>query len=105
ARARALAARFTLARRTRHGARRFRSRLNEQCKVLRQAYQAVAEDVHQGRAILPAAEWLLDNFHLIESQELEVRHNLPRSYYLELPKLASREYGGAGGIYHQALVP
>jgi cyclic beta-1,2-glucan synthetase len=103
ARARALAARFTLARRTRKGARRFRSRLNEQCKVLRQAYQAVAEDVHQGRAILPAAEWLLDNFHLIESQELEVRHNLPRSYYLELPKLASRDYGGAARIYIMAL--
>ncbi|HVE38657.1 MAG TPA: glucoamylase family protein [Planctomycetota bacterium] len=102
-RARALAARFTLARRTRQGARRFRSRLNEQCKVLRQAYQAVAEDVHQGRPILPAAEWLLDNFHLIESQELEVRHNLPRSYYLELPKLASREYGGAARIYIMAL--
>jgi cyclic beta-1,2-glucan synthetase len=103
ARARALAARFTLARRTRQGARRFRSRLNEQCKVLRQAYQAVAEDVHQGRAILPAAEWLLDNFHLIESQELEVRHNLPRSYYLELPKLASREFEGDARVYVMAL--
>jgi cyclic beta-1,2-glucan synthetase len=103
ARARALAARFTLARRTRQGARRFRTRLGEQCRVLRQAYQAVAEDVHRGRAILPAAEWLLDNFHLIESQELEVRHNLPRSYYLELPKLASREFEGAARIYVMAL--
>jgi cyclic beta-1,2-glucan synthetase len=41
-RARALAARFTLARRTRSGARRFRSRFNEHCRVIRQAYRAVA---------------------------------------------------------------
>jgi cyclic beta-1,2-glucan synthetase len=103
ARARALAARFTLARRTRRGAHRFRSRFNEHCRVLRQAYQAIAEDVRRGRSILPAAEWLLDNFHLIESQELEVRQNLPRSYYLELPKLASHEFEGSARIYVMAL--
>jgi cellobiose phosphorylase len=103
ARARALAARFTLSRRTRSGARRFRSRSNEQYRVIRQAYQAVAEDVHRGRAIVPAAEWLLDNFHLIESQRLEIRRNLPRSYYLELPKLASREFEGAARTYVMAL--
>ena len=102
-RARALAARFTLARRTRRGARRFRARFNEHGRVLRQAYRAVAEDVHQGRAIPPAAEWLLDNFHLIESEQLEIRRNLPRSYYLELPKLASRESGGAARIYAMAV--
>src|SRR6185295_8729942 len=62
-----------------------------------------AEDVHRGRAILPAAEWLLDNFHLIESEQLEVRQNLPRSYYLELPKLASREFEGAARTYVMAL--
>jgi len=103
ARARALAARFTLARRTRQGARRFRSRFNENSRILRQAYRAVAEDVHQGRAIPPAAEWLLDNFHLIESEQLEIRRNLPRSYYLELPKLASPEFEGAARVYEMAL--
>ena len=101
--ARGLAARLTLARRTRHGARRFRSRFGEHCRVLRNAYQAVAEDVHQGRAVPPAAEWLLDNFHLIESQQLEVTHNLPRSYYLELPKLASREFAGESRVYVMAM--
>jgi cellobiose phosphorylase len=102
-RARALAGRLTLARRTRTGARRFRSRFAEHCRVLRTAYQAVAEDVHRGRAVPPAAEWLLDNFHLIESQQLEVTHNLPRSYYLELPKLASREFAGESRVYVMAL--
>src|SRR6185295_10056273 len=90
-------------RRTRRGARRFRSRFNEHCRVLRDAYEAIAEDVHNGRPILPAAEWLLDNFHLIESQQLEVRHNLPRSFYLELPKLASREFAGETRLSIMAL--
>src|SRR5690348_15834638 len=102
-RARALAARFTLARRARRGARRFRARFNEHGRVLRQAYRALAQDVHQGRAIPPAAEWLLDTFHLIESEQLEIRRNLPRSYYLELPKLASSEFNGAARIYVMAL--
>lgn len=102
-RARALAARFTLARRTRQGARRFRSRLNEHGRTLQRAYYMVAEDVHQGRTIPPAAEWLLDNFHLIESQLREVLQNLPNSYYLELPKLASREFAGEARVYIMAL--
>ncbi|HLY10024.1 MAG TPA: carbohydrate-binding protein, partial [Planctomycetota bacterium] len=102
-RARALAGRLTLARRTRHGARRFRNRFAEHGRVLQTAYHAVAEDVHHGRQVPPAAEWLLDNFHLIESQQLEVRHNLPRSYYLELPKLASREFAGESRVYVMAL--
>jgi cellobiose phosphorylase len=94
---------LTLARRTRVGARRFRARFAEHCRVLGDAYRAAAEDVHQGRAVPPAAEWLLDNFHLIESQQLEVRHNLPRSYYLELPKLAPRDLSGEARVYVMAL--
>src|SRR3972149_4665806 len=66
--ARDLAARFTLARSTRRGIRRFLSRLEENARVLRQAYRTLAGDVLRSEALMPAAEWLLDNFHLIEDQ-------------------------------------
>ena len=40
---------------------------------LREAYRAVADDVHEGDPISPAAEWLLDNFHLIEAEARNVQ--------------------------------
>jgi cyclic beta-1,2-glucan synthetase len=31
----------------------------------------------EGRAITPAAEWLIDNYHLVEKQIREIRADLP----------------------------
>ena len=33
-------------------------------------------------------DWLRDNHHVVQDQVREIRQDLPRSYYLELPKLA-----------------
>ena len=101
--ARALAARHTLARKTRRGAADFLSRLDDNARVLRQTYRALAEDVHRGEAVPPAAEWLLDNFHLIEAEVRGVRHDLPAKFYLELPKLAPRELAGSARVHAMAL--
>ena len=38
--------------------------------------------------MVPAAEWLLDNYHLVEEQIREIREDLPPGYYRQLPKLA-----------------
>src|SRR5256886_593890 len=102
-RARALAASFTLARDPRRKARPFFSRLEDNARVLREAYRVLADDVHRGEFVPPAAEWLLDNFHLIEGQIRDTRHDLPRQYYLGLPKLASREMAGIARVYAMAL--
>jgi cellobiose phosphorylase len=101
--ARALAARHTLARKTRRGAADFLSRLDDNARVLRLTYRALAEDVHRGEAVPPAAEWLLDNFHLIEAEVRGVRHDLPAKFYLELPKLAPRELAGSARVHAMAL--
>jgi cyclic beta-1,2-glucan synthetase len=102
-RARALAASFTLARDPRRKARPFFSRLEDNARVLREAYRVLADDVHRGEFVPPAAEWLLDNFHLIEGEIRDTRHDLPRQYYLGLPKLASREMAGIARVYAMAL--
>src|SRR5206468_4576778 len=102
-RARALAASFTLARDPRRKARPFFSRLEDNARVLRAAYRVLADDVHRGEFVPPAAEWLLDNFHLIEAEIRGIRHDLPRQYYLQLPKLASREMAGIARVYAMAL--
>jgi len=103
ARARELAARFTLARNPDRGTRRFFRRFRQNMSVLRHAYHLLAADVHLGEATPPAAEWLLDNFHLIDNEDVEIRRHLSRSYYRELPKLASRELAGASRVYAMAV--
>jgi cyclic beta-1,2-glucan synthetase len=102
-RAKSLAAGYTLSRSPRRGARPLVARLEDNARVLRQAYRVMAEDVHRGEPVSPAAEWLLDNFHLIEAESRGVRHDLPQRYYLELPKLATRELAGTARVYAMAL--
>jgi len=102
-RARALAAGFTLARNPHRKARPFFQRLDDNARVLRAAYRVLADDVHRGEFLPPAAEWLLDNFHLVEGEIRDTRRDLPRDYYRQLPKLASRERAGVARVYAMAL--
>ena len=102
-RARALAAGFTLARNPRRGPPHLLRRLSEHTRVLRDAYRILAGDVRRGELIPPAAEWLLDNFHLVEGEMREIRHHLPSRYYRELPKLATRELSGTPRVYAMAV--
>jgi cyclic beta-1,2-glucan synthetase len=57
--------------------------------VLVAAFRDIAEAVDAGAAITPAAEWLIDNFHVVEKQIREIRADLPPGYYRQLPKLAA----------------
>jgi cyclic beta-1,2-glucan glucanotransferase len=63
-------------------------RLSDNEALLLRAYRAIAKAAGEGRAITPAAEWLLDNYHLVEAQILEIREDLPPGFYRLLPKLA-----------------
>jgi len=101
--ARVLAAGFTLARDPRRKTRPFFARSGDNARVLRAAYRTLADEVHRGEFVPPAAEWLLDNFHLIEGEIRDTRRDLPRDYYRGLPKLASRERAGVARIYAMAL--
>ena len=42
----------------------------------------------------PAAEWLVDNYHLVERQIHDIRSDLPPGYYRQLPKLADGPFKG-----------
>ena len=47
----------------------------------------------------PSEEWLRDNFHVVQDQIRAIRQDLPRSYYLELPKLADGPFEGYPRVY------
>src|SRR4029077_14561150 len=64
-------------------------RFHDNTRALREAYRTLAEDVSKGQFVTPAAEWLLDNFHLIAAEIREISQHLPRPFYRELPTLAS----------------
>jgi cyclic beta-1,2-glucan synthetase len=78
-------------------------RLEDNGRKLEAAYKALVEALREGRAISPAAEWLVDNYHIVEEQLREIRQDLPRGYYHELPKLSDGELAGFPRIYAVAL--
>jgi cyclic beta-1,2-glucan synthetase len=74
-------------------------RLADNETVLLAAYCDIAEAVDAGAAITPAAEWLIDNFHVVEKQIREVRADLPPGYYRQLPKLAGGPLAGYPRVF------
>ncbi|MGX1017288.1 hypothetical protein AB7M69_011706 [Bradyrhizobium japonicum] len=70
------------------------ARLADNEAVLLAAYRDVAQAIDAGAAITPTAEWLIDNFHVVEKQIREVRVDLPPGYYRQLPKLAGGPFAG-----------
>ena len=70
------------------------ARLADNGAILLAAYRAIATSVAEGGAITPSAEWLIDNYHLVEKQIREIRSDLPPGYYRQLPKLAGGPFAG-----------
>jgi cyclic beta-1,2-glucan synthetase len=74
-------------------------RLGENGEVLLSAYRELSKAIREEALLTPAAEWLVDNFHLVESQLREIRENLPSSYYRELPKIQDGHLAGYPRVY------
>ncbi|HEY0476001.1 MAG TPA: hypothetical protein VGD37_00670, partial [Kofleriaceae bacterium] len=79
------------------------ARLGDNEVALREAYALITDAVQRGRQITPAAEWFIDNYHLIEDQIRTARRHLPRAYNRELPRLANAPVPGTPRVYHLAL--
>jgi cyclic beta-1,2-glucan synthetase len=76
------------------GGRPLIPRVRENGRVLRECYQSIAKAIQQEHTITPAADWLVDNFHIVDEQLREIRDDLPKGFYRELPKLASGHLEG-----------
>jgi cyclic beta-1,2-glucan synthetase len=75
------------------------SRVIENGRVLLRHYRATASAVQREQSIAPAAEWLVDNFYIVEEQLREIRDDLPVGFYRKLPKLASGPLQGYPRVY------
>ncbi len=67
--------------------------------MLLAAYRSIAQAVDEGRGITPAAEWVLDNYHVVEEQIREIREDLPPQFYRQLPKLADGPFAGFPRVF------
>lgn len=74
-------------------------RLSDNGDVLLSSYQELAAAIREEALLTPAAEWLVDNFHLVERQLREIRESLPSSYYRQLPKLEGGHLAGYPRVF------
>jgi cellobiose phosphorylase len=98
--AQSLAARHKVV--TRQGSNGLLAKLGQNEDVLR-AFNRSTLAVQPGRHVTPAAEWLLDNFYLIEEQIQLARRHLPRGYSRELPRLLNGPSAGLPRVYDIVL--
>jgi len=82
---------------------RLLTRLGENEDVLIGVRNLLTEAVKANRGIVPAGEWLLDNFYLIEEQVRMARRHLPKGYSRALPRLLDGPSAGFPRVYDIAL--
>src|SRR5580765_1249950 len=101
--ARRLAALLTVSHRRPRGGRTHVKALREHSRALRAAYTSLAEDATRGEPSSPAAEWLLDNFHIVIAALRDIHHDLPPTFFRRLPRVAADEFATLPRIYAMAL--
>ena len=74
-------------------------RLYANTKALTASYRAIVAATRAHQPITPAAEWLLDNFHVVSEQIREIQNDLPPGFYNTLPKLADGPLAGYPRVF------
>lgn len=71
--------------------------------VLKEARDDAAVSAARHEPLMPDAEWLLDNYFVIEGVLREVQTDLPRGYYDELPIAGTGPWAGFPRVYGLAV--
>lgn len=78
-------------------------RLDDNEQLLKRSCTALTNAQMSSRRVTPAAEWLLDNFFLVEDHIRTARTHLPKGYSRELPRLVNGPSAGLPRVYDIAL--
>lgn len=78
-------------------------RMNENFIYISQAYEVLSVDIAQKSSLPPAAEWLLDNYYVIEEQVNGLRKDMSKKRYFDLPILKKGPYQGVTRIFALAM--
>ncbi|MFT9016823.1 MAG: glucoamylase family protein [Acetobacter sp.] len=74
-------------------------RLAQNGAFLRMADEKISQAMLAGRQLTPAAQWLADNYSLVDMQIRETGLDLPQGYYARLPKLANGPFAGLPRVF------
>jgi len=74
-------------------------RMADNSEALRRDYQAILRAMDANKNLTPAAQWLIDNYHLVEQHVHQTRADLPDGFYRQLPKLAEGHLAGHPRIF------
>lgn len=72
--------------------------IEEDNQLLIKNYKTIYEQVKAKERVVPAAEWLLDNFYMIEEQIKELQHGIAKGFK-DLPMLKSDSFKGLPRVY------
>ncbi|MBI9049053.1 MAG: hypothetical protein JEZ00_06530 [Anaerolineaceae bacterium] len=72
--------------------------------VIKAGYQQYQESSELLVNLSPAAEWMLDNYIIIEQSIRQVRDNLPTTYEKQLPRFCENPYQGSIRIFVLAML-
>jgi cyclic beta-1,2-glucan synthetase len=64
-------------------------------KAIQQFRSTSIDDIH----LAYAAEWMLDNYHIVQENLRQIDEDMPPGYYRQLPILASGTYAGYPRVY------
>jgi len=78
-------------------------RVNDNYRFISEVYRELGRNILGVYPGAPAAEWLLDNFYIIEEQFKIIRKNLSRGRYSRLPVLKEGQLRGYPRVYAIAL--
>ncbi|TIN71754.1 MAG: hypothetical protein E5Y30_10295, partial [Mesorhizobium sp.] len=71
----------------------FQARVRDSAKKILEVYRSTNAAQARGETITPAAQWLLDNNYLVEETIFQVKRDLPRRFYRQLPTLKLPDNG------------
>jgi cyclic beta-1,2-glucan synthetase len=63
----------------------FQARIREDAARILEAYKMLNAAQEKGDAVTPAAQWLLDNHYLVDETVFQIKRDLPRRFYSQLP--------------------
>lgn len=78
-------------------------RMNNNYAFIQTVCRVLNDDVMQKQPMPPAAEWLLDNFYIIEEQVKSIRRDFSKKHYSSLPVLDKGPYKGYARIFAIAM--
>jgi cyclic beta-1,2-glucan synthetase len=77
--------------------------LEESKEMLTKAYRVLSGLAKAEKEISPAAEWLIDNFYIIQEQIVQTGIDFPKEYHRSIPLIKAGEYAGLPKVYELVL--